>query len=220
MNTKQFSWEESVLSRLNAEDLLFCTTPQLDKVKKQRLWSRILLRHALEKIYTIESDSFEIGLSDKGKPYLTSNHNSFKECPQFNLSHSGDHIFLGISDKCAIGVDVETGLENIERCTFLAKKVLSSEETRVFDHFHTEKEKIWHFNRVWTGKEALLKCTGEGISVDLRSIDVLGLNWKSMEVCEVDFQDDRTNEVFKIRWFQKPFTHCELASCVKVISEY
>lgn len=94
--------------------------------------------------YFDESDVHYIG----GKPYI-------KGKPFFNLSHSGELVFLVISDN-EVGIDVE----KIDEKNLRAIKGISSG----FETKFIEEDPLERFHIVWTRKESILKCTGEGVS--------------------------------------------------------
>jgi len=90
-----------------------------------------------------------------GKPYLT-------DYPlQFNLSHSGDYVFCGVSGQ-EIGVDIQkiqgdNGLR-------LAKRFFADPERRALEACGDEELRRRMFFRMWVRKEAYGKLTGEGIA--------------------------------------------------------
>ncbi len=87
---------------------------------------------------------------------------------RFSLSHSGGRVVLAVARDQDIGVDIEHAGR---RANFVALAGRA---------FH-ENERAWwqtrgsqpaDFLRIWTLKEAWLKTGGEGISVDLRALDL------------------------------------------------
>lgn len=89
-----------------------------------------------------------------GKPYL-------KDHPfQFNLSHSGDYVFCGVSNR-EIGVDIQKIQgDNMLR---LAKRFFAAPERRALEGCGDEELRRRMFFRMWVRKEAYGKLTGEGI---------------------------------------------------------
>ena len=85
-----------------------------------------------------------------GKPLLT------KGAPHFNLSHSGEHVLLGVSDDL-IGVD----MEQVDR------KVPEAVQKRVC----LPQERGLDSLQVFTRKECAMKLTGQGFSLPLGDID-------------------------------------------------
>ena len=106
--------------------------------------------------------SYEIELLENEKPRIKGLRDVF-----FNISHSGEMVVLGISDK-EIGVDVEKVKhfkESLINYVFmpqdqeLAKELMKSE---------SDKDKV--YTRLWTVKESIMKYSGKGISLSPKSI--------------------------------------------------
>src|SRR5262249_47331784 len=89
---------------------------------------------------------------------------------RFNVAHSDELAIIGVSRGCEIGVDVEhlrevTHLERIARRFFhpLESKIILDEPASTRSNV---------FLRCWTGKEAVLKAIGVGITGSLSSFRV------------------------------------------------
>ncbi len=96
---------------------------------------------------------YEIG--ENGKPYLV-------DCPlYFSISHSGDSVAVAVADS-DIGVDIQYAVDDYEK---IAKRVCTDDELMVI----MDK---YDFVRIWTMKEATVKCTGVGIA-DMKKYDSL-----------------------------------------------
>lgn len=95
------------------------------------------------------------GYGSGGKPYLADH--SF----QFNLSHSGSHVFCGVSEQ-EIGVDIQQiqGGGKIR----LAKRFFSAGECRALEDCPDEETRRQLFFRMWARKEAYGKLTGRGLA--------------------------------------------------------
>ena len=91
----------------------------------------------------------ELMVTDKDKPY-------FPGGPHFNLSHSGHYVVMAVSD-CPVGIDIE----QIHPVKDSLINILNTDE-KAFVHKH--KEPYRAFFHLWTRKESLMKCTGEGIA--------------------------------------------------------
>jgi 4'-phosphopantetheinyl transferase len=100
---------------------------------------------------------FEIG--ENKKPFLSGSE------LQYNISHSGDCILIGISD-LAIGVDVEKPDPKMHFDEIMELSLSQPEISFVKCSF----SKIEAFYELWTRKEAVLKATAKGIDDDLRYI--------------------------------------------------
>lgn len=114
----------------------------------------VLLARALD----VRSDD-DLITDRNGKPALRDGR------AQFSLSHSGFYVALAVAER-PVGVDVERvrplDWQVARRCfTALEMDWLSAEPTGEA------------FCRLWTGKEAILKATGEGLTRDPSSFCVL-----------------------------------------------
>lgn len=86
----------------------------------------------------------------------------------FNLSHSGEYVALAVSD-FAVGCDIEK--LKIVPCEKMGKLVFCENE---MDKIKSSPETTGEFFRLWTKKEALLKCMGNGFHRPPKSVDVSG----------------------------------------------
>lgn len=100
-----------------------------------------------------------IRLNEWGKPFAPDG-----GC--FNISHSGSYVLFALSD-FEIGCD-------IERIRFLnplktGRAVFGENERQ---YIADSYDKIGSFFKLWTKKESLLKCIGEGFHRSAKSVDV------------------------------------------------
>ena len=88
----------------------------------------------------------------------------------FNVSHAAGHAVYAVSAAAEVGVDIECddGRINLEA---LAPTICSADELRQFQA-HPVSEQRELFFRLWTRKEAYLKCLGRGLSTDPRSLEM------------------------------------------------
>ncbi len=101
----------------------------------------------------------EIYTNKYGKPYC-------KNGAYFNISHSGDYVVFVLSD-CEIGCDIQrTDYIKTENA---AKIVFCDNEKQIL---HNAFDKTGMFYSLWTKKESLLKCIGEGFHRSSKSVDV------------------------------------------------
>ena len=133
---------------------------------------------------------------ENGKPYLEGR--SF----YFNLSHSGDYVFCGVSGQ-EIGVDIQKFQGQNE--LGLARRFFSSAERQALEACGDEESRRSMFFRMWTRKEAYGKLTGEGlggavgkdfwteeaVGKDLRTEEAVG---KDLRTEEAVGKDPRTEE--------------------------
>ena len=88
----------------------------------------------------------------------------------FNLSHSGARALVAISTNAEVGVDVEV-LRTVPEMAELAQMVFSSSEHAQWASTPSALRELT-FLRCWTRKEAVVKALGNGLLVDLPTIDV------------------------------------------------
>lgn len=86
----------------------------------------------------------------------------------FNLSHSGRYVLLAVSDS-EVGCDIEQN--RIKKYLGLGKIVFCENEMR---RLETSADRMTEFYRLWTKKESLLKCMGDGFHRAPKSVDVSG----------------------------------------------
>ena len=106
--------------------------------------------------------------SDRGKPSLAPEINPLQL--QFNVSHSGDLALYGVTCDRKIGIDVEY-LRPMPDATKLATRFFSSQEATMIQSLSPPAQQIAFF-RAWTGKEAYLKATGDGLAGSLDQVEV------------------------------------------------
>jgi 4'-phosphopantetheinyl transferase len=87
-----------------------------------------------------------------------------------SVSHSADRVVVAASRTGSIGVDVEHVVQS-KTVDLLSSRTLSASELAELDRVGPEL-RAWAFTRYWTRKEALLKATGQGLTVPLRSVVV------------------------------------------------
>jgi 4'-phosphopantetheinyl transferase len=85
---------------------------------------------------------------------------------EFNASHSGDCVLIGVTSGAPCGVDME-------------RRRANAAELAIAEKFFCKREVEWLarsencFLRLWVAKEAIIKAVGHGLSIALREVDVL-----------------------------------------------
>ena len=106
-----------------------------------------------ETLTVIRSGSLDIREDDRGKPFLP-------DIPvSFNISHAGERVAVALSHT-DVGCDVERRNNN---AMSVAKRFFAAEEYRLLSETEDEKDRRHVFTRLWTLKESVVKCCGEGI---------------------------------------------------------
>lgn len=85
---------------------------------------------------------------------------------EFNLSHGGSALLLGVSRRHALGVDLEPARRKIRPATKLARRWFAPAEAAALEALPADRQQD-AFLRLWTAKEALVKAQGAGIGAGL-----------------------------------------------------
>jgi 4'-phosphopantetheinyl transferase len=121
--------------------------------------TRSLVRIVLSDRLGVSARDLRVNRTDTGKPVVAGDGGL-----HFNVSHSGDLILLALSERRAVGVDVERRRE-VQRVQSLRSRWLSEPERDQMDRLiRAGASASDAFLRVWSLKEAKLKALGVGIS--------------------------------------------------------
>lgn len=118
----------------------------------------VVLRRLLRR-YGVPVGTDELPVGPGGKPRV--NHPADL---RFNLSHSDGLVLVAVTRGHDVGVDIE----RLGQCTDLAafcRRTLDTDEQAELDRL-PEPERPTAALRVWTAKQAVLKATGDGLSVE------------------------------------------------------
>ena len=132
----------------------------LDPAKRENfIASRGSLRQILGQYLDLEPKEIPFEYGPKGKPFV-------KKDPlldlSFNLSHSGDCAALAITAGIEVGIDIECIDPRLDYEN-LATQFFSLHERDRLMRFSPWRRRRG-FYRIWTAKEAKLKCLGSGFS--------------------------------------------------------
>jgi 4'-phosphopantetheinyl transferase len=130
--------------------------------------ARSLLRRSLGSVVGLAGKDIVFGYEATGRPYLV----DIAAAPDFNVSHSDDVVLIAISRVGRIGVDIEA-VRPMEDLQGLAGQMMHPVEWDSFIGLPAD-QRTAHFFQLWTRKEALLKASGVGLSLDPRSV-LIGL---------------------------------------------
>lgn len=160
--------EENHENLLKNELVKFPTDFQ-EKIKRYRRWQdaqlslfgRILLLRGIKEIYNQDYQDNEIQYTKYNKPYFKD------DLIHFNISHSGNIIVCAITDQSEIGIDIEI-ISNIEIGDF--KSQFTENEWNKIVLSNNKKEAFFDY---WTQKEAVIKAHGHGLTIPLKSFEIL-----------------------------------------------
>jgi 4'-phosphopantetheinyl transferase len=164
----------SYLSEENHESLLKNDLPKFplhyqEKIKRYRRWEdaqlsllgRVLLFKGIEEIYNYNAYDKVMQHTKYNKPYFEDN------SIRFNISHSGEIVVCVFGSEHEVGIDVEI-ISDIEIDDF--KFQMTEME---WDKIVLSNNKKDAFFDYWTQKEAVIKAHGHGLTIPLKSFEIL-----------------------------------------------
>ena len=142
---------QAALPLLSAQRREQCLRFKHEQGRKTCAAAFLLLMTGLRQEYDIEEPPL-LEYGEHGKPFIAG-----RPDIHFNISHCLQAVICVISDK-PVGVDIEGFRKYSES---LVRYTMNEEEIRQIQQ--AERPEV-EFTRLWTMKEAVVKCTGEGIS--------------------------------------------------------
>ncbi len=132
---------------------------RFEEDKWRALCAEILIRYLIIEKLGYENRQIAFYRNEYGKPYLQGVQDFY-----FNLSHSGDWVLCGISNR-EIGVDIE---HITKSHTDLAARFFNPQEYTFLLEQSPECRDRW-FYQIWSLKESYIKYKGSGLSIPLSS---------------------------------------------------
>lgn len=131
----------------------------LKEDKNRCILGEVLVRFVLWNYFNYNLCDIKFKYNEYRKPILYDN-----EDIHFNISHSGDWIVCGISDR-PIGIDVEFITKDVDG---IAQRFFVEEENTYINKQLPTKQYDAFF-KIWTLKESYIKCIGKGLSIPLNT---------------------------------------------------
>lgn len=119
------------------------------------------LRWILSPYCGVAPETLNFQVTKYGKPSLL----GVPLAPEFNVSHSGDYVLIGVTTGTPCGVDIERSNPRVKEKE-IAGRYFGPREVEWLDRTHKG------FLRLWTMKEAIIKAVGRGLSIPLSDVDV------------------------------------------------
>lgn len=157
---KHFRYFCSLLNQEEYNEIHRITTY---KKQMERIIQRGILKEILGKDVALQPAKILIGKTEKGKPFLVN-----RNIP-FNYSHSENYFMIALSKNGQIGVDIQ--IPKKLKYSY-PQMIFSPREKKVYEEIKEEVRRREFFYQVWTSKEAFVKATGDGITVNLNEIEL------------------------------------------------
>ncbi len=166
VSSSTFSAIQNILSE---EELQRAGRYYFEKHRRRFVAARGFLRTVLGIYLERKPEDIRFCYNAYGKPSLIGS--ACDKRVSFNLSHSHDLALCAVTVHGRIGVDVELVRSDLG-WKQIASGVFSDKEYASIISFPEEIQRVAFF-RQWTLKEAYIKARGEGLSLPLRSFDIL-----------------------------------------------
>lgn len=131
------------------------------------------MRNVLAGYLSKEPSKIQFKHTELGKPYVEG------AGLFFNLSHRNKYGLLAIFKEAEIGVDVEYIKELQDVDTFSSYSFSEQEKALIFNNGKANPNVLFTF---WAFKEAYIKATGTGLSVDISKINLADFFYKENNV--------------------------------------
>lgn len=146
------------------------------KLRDRFMACRTCLREILSRyLHGTAPPEVRLGKQSMGKPMLIDT----EQCLSFNVAHTGNTGLIAVSGAAAVGVDIEVKGRNIRNLHSLMRRRFTDREEGELVAMSSDSRGAvqadrlqYNFLRLWTRKEAFVKCTGEGIARGLHSFEV------------------------------------------------
>jgi len=136
-----------------------------EALRQRYVTGRAILRATLGQRLHHDPPSVMIERGRRGRPQLAGSAHL-----DFNVSHTGDVLLIGLAENVHVGVDVER-VDRIINVSGISRRCLSPAERAELRPFDEEAARQ-RVLRLWTCKEAMSKATGDALSAPFRELDV------------------------------------------------
>jgi 4'-phosphopantetheinyl transferase len=130
-------------------------------------FAHAVLRDVLSRYLHCEPRDISFAEAAFGKPFVTKP--TGLPGLEFNLSHSGDMVLVGVCHRRRVGIDVEE-IRPIDDLLSIAEMYFTPDEF-AFIHRQLPSDRERTFLHCWTRKEAYVKAVGKGLMIPLSSIE-------------------------------------------------
>ena len=177
---------------LAADELARAARFVLDRDRRQYVVSRGMLRIVLARYLGTQPRDLEFVYGARGKPSLGQPRAA--DWLRFNVAHSGNLALFGVSRQREIGIDIEH-VRPLEGAAAIAEQFFSPGERELLRQA-PRRAALERFFTYWVRKEAVIKATGDGLSLPLDRFDV---SWLSTESPRSVVVEDGSHALHRLR---------------------
>jgi 4'-phosphopantetheinyl transferase len=153
---------------LSAAERERATQFRLEEPRQRFMITRAALRMVLGKYLGRSAGGVTLENDPQGKPRLASGHDA--DDVHFNVAHSAGLALIAVTADCEVGVDVER-VRAVSHADHIARRYFHPAELLAILSA-APSARDTKFLRCWTGKEAVLKAIGSGVTGSLASFRV------------------------------------------------
>lgn len=163
------------------------------KKKLSHMVGEVLLREGLKKGYGLDLTYEPRAKGEHGKPFLT-----LRPAIHYNITHSGAYVACVMTDQ-EVGIDIQIH-RKVNYRQMLERIVPAGMVAEILDSDDLDRA----FFTQWVIREAYIKWTGEGLSRDLRTIDMESGHYTLLDLEPGYSGAVWTADAHEIRWEYVP----------------
>lgn len=173
--------QENLSCFLSSDELARAGRFYFEKDQRRYISTRGMLRRILSAYLGQRPEQLTFDYNSYGKPALVEETDN--NTLNFNLSHSDGIALYAVTCGRNIGIDIERIRDDLSFWQ-IARRFFSEGEISSLEKI-PESQRRELFFQLWTRKEALLKASGEGISLPMEQLDVsaqCGGDWSPVQI--------------------------------------
>jgi 4'-phosphopantetheinyl transferase len=139
-----------------------------DRDRRRFIVARAALRQVLAAYLEVAPEQLEFDYGERGKPALRGSRGA--DWLRFNVAHSDELALIGVARGLTLGVDVEYARPLPDALSIAEHYFTPAEKAVLRAADGVAQQRV--FFTYWTRKEAVLKATGDGLSLPLDQVNV------------------------------------------------
>lgn len=170
---------------LSDEELLRIQQYKFEQDRHRYCVTRLAMRSLLAHYMMQSPQSIQLSYGPYGKPQVSVD--NLQHDLQFNVSHTKKRALFAFARHYKVGIDIEYIQPDFPALDIASSNYTRPELTMLRRAPRQQQQSL--FFSLWTRKEAVVKATGHGVSMDFRSFSVLPIPISTIHVqCEWGIQ--------------------------------